>query len=94
MPACFQRILRLGFRAGSQSGRPIPRRLAIERLGDRTPLDASGFDSPAVPEGETGPIVPDFTLSDVNPNSSSFNQGVSPRSYLEQVTGWYFTHST
>ena len=38
--------------------------------------------------------VPDFTLSDVNPLSSSEGEGISPRDYLQQVSGWYFGHST
>ncbi len=38
--------------------------------------------------------VPDFTLTDVNTHSATFNEGVSPRDYLEQVSGWYFGHST
>lgn len=71
-----------------------PRRLVLERLGERTPFDASGWAEGLQPEGEAGPVVPDFTLVDVNPNSPTFNQGISPRRYLEQVTGWYFTHST
>jgi VCBS repeat-containing protein len=38
--------------------------------------------------------VPDFTLTDVNPLSSSEGEGISPREYLQQVSGWYFGHST
>jgi len=39
-------------------------------------------------------IIPDFSLTDVNKASSTYNQPVSPRSYLEQVSGWYFGHAT
>lgn len=47
----------------------------------------------------TGPVlsdnaVPDFTLADLNPSSPRFSQAVSPRDYLEQVSGWYFVHSS
>ena len=46
-------------------------------------------------EGEAGaPAMPDFALLDVNATSSSYNQAVSPRDHLEQVSGWYFTHAT
>ena len=38
-------------------------------------------------------MVPDFALEDVNSTSSTYGQLVSPRDYLEQVSGWYFTHA-
>jgi hypothetical protein len=41
-----------------------------------------------------GAIVPDFALTDVNPNSSTYNQAVSARDYLGQVSAWYFGHAT
>ena len=36
----------------------------------------------------------DFSLVDVNPNSATRNQQVSPRPYLGAVSAWYFGHST
>lgn len=46
-------------------------------------------------EGEAGaPAMPDFALVDVNASSPAYNQDVSPRDYLEQVSGWYFIYST
>jgi len=36
----------------------------------------------------------DFSLMDVNPSSPRFNQAVSPKDYLKQVSGWYFGHAT
>ena len=39
-------------------------------------------------------IIPDFSLTDVNKTSSTYNQPVSPRNYLEQVSGWYFGYAT
>jgi hypothetical protein len=36
----------------------------------------------------------DFSLVDVNHNSASHNQAVSPRDYLDQVSAWYFGHAT
>jgi len=38
--------------------------------------------------------LPDFLLEDVNPNSDRYSEGVSPRDYTEQVSGWYFIHAT
>lgn len=41
-----------------------------------------------------GNKVSDFSLQDVNPNSSSHNELVSPRDYVGQVSAWYFGHAT
>lgn len=49
--------------------------------------DDSGSDSPL-------PILPDFSLTDVNPNSATYTQKVSPRDYLDKVSAWYFGHAT
>jgi hypothetical protein len=43
--------------------------------------------------GDDG-IAPDFGLLDVNESSASFDEVVSPRDYLEKVSGWYFAHAT
>jgi len=37
---------------------------------------------------------PDFALLDYNPTSSTSEQAVSPRDYLQKVSGWYFAHAT
>jgi hypothetical protein len=37
--------------------------------------------------------APDFSLTDVAPESPRFGQQVSPRDYLGKVSGWYFGHS-
>ena len=39
-------------------------------------------------------VVPDFALVDVNPSSETFNQNVSPRDFMGEVSVYYFTHST
>lgn len=39
-------------------------------------------------------MVSDFGLVDVNSTSSTYEQVVSPRDYLKQVSGWYFGHAT
>jgi hypothetical protein len=41
-----------------------------------------------------GEVVPNFALRDVNTTSDRFNDFVSPRDYLGQVSVWYFAHST
>lgn len=39
-------------------------------------------------------LVSDFSLTDVNPNSSTFNSTVSPRSFLGKVSAYYFAQVT
>lgn len=41
-----------------------------------------------------GEVVPDFGLMDVNPTSPSYDTAVSPRDYLEQISGWFFGAAT
>jgi hypothetical protein len=38
----------------------------------------------------TGAMVPDFSLTDVNSTSATYNTNVSPRDYLHQISAWYF----
>lgn len=38
--------------------------------------------------------MPDFALLDVNSTSETYDQNVSPRDFLQQVSGWYFTYAT
>lgn len=54
----------------------------------------SGVATVTIEVTATVQAVPDFTLTDVNPLSSSEGEGISPREYLQQVSGWYFGHST
>ncbi len=42
----------------------------------------------------SGELVTDFSLIDVNATSSTYGQPVSPRDYLEQISGWYFGNAT
>jgi hypothetical protein len=78
---------------GTRHRPPSPRgarRLLLESLEARLALDGaltSAFG--LAPEAEAAPM-PDFALIDVNANSATYNQGISPRDYLEQVSGWYF----
>jgi hypothetical protein len=41
-----------------------------------------------------GEVVPELVLDDVNPSSPTFGDPVSPRDYLERVSGWYFGYAT
>ena len=44
---------------------------------------------------DPGPnAVSDFSLPDINPASSSLGQNISPRDYLQQISGWYFIKAT
>ena len=50
-----------------------------------------GADDPALVAAEAeSTAMPDFALVDVNQSSATANQEVSPRDYLQQVSGWYF----
>ena len=73
-----------------------------------TGTDDSGdtSDTSIVDTGDTGVVdtgtttnpgpnaVPDFLIADINPNSSTMGQNISPRDYLQQVSGWYFIKAT
>lgn len=52
-----------------------------DSTGPKPPLD------PSVPR-------PDFSLQDVNPNSATHDQTVSPRQYLNSVSAYYFGSAT
>jgi hypothetical protein len=44
--------------------------------------------------GSSSEPVPDFLLADVNPNSATAGQMVSPRNYIGNVSGYYFGAAT
>ena len=54
-------------------------------------LAACGEEDPTVP---IGTVVADFSLLDVNPNSVSLGDSVSPRGSLGQISAWYFGQAT
>jgi hypothetical protein len=60
--------------------------------GDSGSSDGGGGDTGEAVAGKNA--VPDFSLPDLNPTSSRYGEAVSPRDYLEQVSGWYFIHAT
>jgi len=39
-------------------------------------------------------VVADFQLLDVNPNSPTYGEPVSPRAHMGHVTAWYFGEAT
>jgi hypothetical protein len=43
---------------------------------------------------DTEDRAPDFCLVDLNTHSARTGEPITPRDYLEQVSGWYFIHST
>ena len=57
--------------------------VAAEVLEERLMLTGIGIDA-----------QPDFHLIDVNDTSGTFEQAVSPRDHLEEVSAWYFGHAT
>jgi len=67
--------------------------------GTDTAVDTGDTDDTGIVDtgATTGPgvnAVPDFLLADINPNSSTLGQNISPRDYLQQISGWYFIKST
>lgn len=62
---------------------------------DSSDPEETGDSKDTASEPEAGPnALPDFSLLDVNASSPTSSEQVSPRDYLEKVSGWYFTHST
>jgi hypothetical protein len=55
-----------------------------------------GDDDPVKPPGPLpgDQAVTDFSLPDLNPNSATHSQNVSPRQKLDAISAWYFGHST
>lgn len=81
---------------GTETGAP-------NESGDSSALAESGETASPDTATETGDtsadtaepvMVADFSLTDINPSSPRCGEVVSPRDYLEQVSGWYFTHAT
>lgn len=72
--------------------RPEPALVAAFALAALvTMLVACGEDDPTIPSGI---LVTDFSLLDVNANSSSLGDSISPREALGQISAWYFGHAT
>lgn len=85
--------------AGPSPARPRPRATPLAILAAAilafVPSGCSDDDGPkAPPPPPPGELMPDFQLPDVNPNSATHGQQVSPRQHLQKVSAWYFGHST
>jgi hypothetical protein len=51
-------------------------------------------DQPDAQAEPSGDALSDFSVSDVNPASARYEELISPRDYLGQISAWYFGHST
>lgn len=49
---------------------------------------------PGEPPEPSDEALPDFSVADVNADSARYQQAVSPRDYLGQISAWYFGRST
>jgi len=56
--------------------------------------DTDPVDTDTDPIGPGPNAVVDFSLPDTNPSSPTVGQTISPRDYLQQVSGWYFIKAT
>lgn len=67
-------------------------------MSPRLPLTAATLAlataCPAGPGFDTGELVPDFSLEDVNASSASFGALVSPRDFEGIPSAWYFGHAS
>ena len=65
-----------------------------------TAIVDSGIDTAEDTSGDTaeetliGTQMPDFTLADTNPFSSSYGNTISVRDQLQAISGWYFIKAT
>ncbi len=64
-----------------------------ENTNDTGVVDTGTIDT-GNPVGPGPNAVVDFSLPDTNPASPTVGQTISPRDYLEQVSGWYFIKAT
>ena len=75
---------------------PAPRGYLLAILAAAVLACGCSDDDPVDPGGGGLPAgqVPDFALVDVNETSTTFDQAVSPRDYLQKVSAWYFGYAT
>ncbi|MFV1965369.1 MAG: hypothetical protein ACC628_08095 [Pirellulaceae bacterium] len=74
--------------------RPLPFRSlrGFEPLETRRLL--YGEDLTGSGEAANDELVADFSLTDLNPSSSTYQQALSPRDFLDQVSVWMFGWSS
>ncbi len=79
-----------------------------ENSSDPTPVPSDGDTDPGADPGNDDPsgdqdggtptpsvdALSDFTAADVNTASARYQEDVSPRDYLGNISAWYFGHST
>ncbi len=63
------------------------------RVLERT-REALDIQPPRIDDPPFAGLAPDFSLEDVNPDSATAAQPVSPRDYPGMVTAWYFVRTT
>jgi hypothetical protein len=83
--------------AGMERGKKMltPGRCARSRgffLALLLTLIGCGRDTPGANPAQGA--LPGFSAVDVNVNSARYQEAVSPRDYLGQISAWYFGHST
>ena len=62
---------------------------------ESAPVDTASMAIASSDRGEgEGELVPDFSLVDVNPNSATYGQNVSPQDFRGSISGYYFGHAT
>ncbi len=68
------------------------------RPADTEDTEVADTDTDLADTEDTAPptprLAPDFALVDTNPASATYDDPVSPRDYLQKVSGWYVTHAT
>lgn len=81
---------------GSDGGSSADSGSADGGSSDSGSSDGGGGDTAIDTDGAVAGknALPDFSLPDLNPTSSRYGEALSPRDYLEQVSGWYFIHAT
>jgi hypothetical protein len=76
----------IGCNVNTQIGNP-------DNGGSSNTSGADGSGSAQTPQPNND-ALPDFSLTDANANSARYQEAVSPREYLGQISAWYFGHST
>ena len=102
---CSPRVCDSGFELAAD-GNCYPEELGTDPEPDTDDVPDLDTDSGAVGDtsndldtgSDTGTAPPtnrkdDFSLEDLNPTSPRYGEAVSPRDYLQKVSGWYFLHA-
>jgi hypothetical protein len=83
--------MQFGRRPSRFRGLRSRRVMVLESLEMRALMSADGVSAiVSSAEAESSTVISDFSLIDVNANSPTHAQSVSPRDYLNQVSAYYF----